>query len=186
MRRSILLGVIRLARGRADGLLLFGRHPQAFLASLAPLVAFPLVGGGLMLRAAAGWPHGELLATLCALLAPPVLSLEVARLWGKEALWLRFATAFNWCQWVIPVAAAALLLVLAALMQLGMPNMLAGGAAACRAWWATACGCTGSSPATVWRFPGCAPRSWSSPSILSPRCWSWDRGFWRSAGSLLR
>lgn len=98
---------------------------------MAPLVAFPLVGGGLALARGGGLAAiGEMLATFCALLAPPVLSHVFARWWGKEALWLRFATAFNWCQWAIPIAGAALLLVLGILMQLGMPNMLAGGAAA--------------------------------------------------------
>lgn len=122
-RPNILLGVTRLARGRADGLAQFGDTPQAFLASLAPLIAFPLVGALLT------FAHGqaveavsELLATFCALLAPPVLSNLLARLWGREEFWLRFATAFNWCQWAIPAVAAALLFVVGALMQAGLPN----------------------------------------------------------------
>ena len=67
----------------------------------------------------------DLLATLCALLAPPVLSFEVARLWGREAAWLRFATAFNWCQWVIPVIGSLLLVVLGMLIGLGLPREVA-------------------------------------------------------------
>jgi hypothetical protein len=109
---SILVGILLLARGRADGLRHFGDTPQAFLASLAPLIAFPLVGGVLMLAQGGGLVAvTELLATLCALLAPPVLSYEAARLWHREAQWLRFATALNWCQWVIPVIAAVLLIL---------------------------------------------------------------------------
>ncbi len=124
---NILLGVARLARGRADGLLAFGNTTQAFLASLAPLIAFPLVGGGLLLADGGGLPAlSDLLATFCALLAPPVLSWWLARHWQREALWPRFATAFNWCQWAIPAIASVLLLVLGALITAGMPNWIAG------------------------------------------------------------
>ena len=81
---------------------------------------FPLVGGALMLLGGGGLDAlSDLLATLCALLAPPVLSFEVARLWGREAAWLRFATAFNWCQWV-PVFASLLLLVCLAMLAASM------------------------------------------------------------------
>ena len=31
-------------------------------------------------------------------------------MWRREAAWLRFATAFNWCQWAIPVLGSLLLL----------------------------------------------------------------------------
>jgi hypothetical protein len=125
---SVVIGVVRLARGRADGMRQFGTTRDAFLASLAPLVAFPLVGGVLMLLAGAGLEAlTDLLATLCALLGPPVLSFQVARLWGREAAWLRFATAFNWCQWVIPVLGSVLLLVLGVLVGLGLPPSLARG-----------------------------------------------------------
>ena len=51
---SIALGVMRLARGRADGLQQFGATREAFLGSLAPLIAFPLVGGALMLMGGGG------------------------------------------------------------------------------------------------------------------------------------
>jgi hypothetical protein len=123
---SIVLGVMRLARGRADGFGQFGATREAFLASLAPLVAFPLVGGVLMLLGGGGLAAlADLLATICALVAPPVLSFEVARLWGREAAWLRFATAFNWCQWAIPVLGSVLLLLLGMLITLGLPRSLA-------------------------------------------------------------
>src|SRR5689334_22426310 len=120
---SVVLGVLRLARGRADGLDQFGNTPQAFLASLAPLVAFPLVGGILMLSGGGGLAAlAETLATFCALLAPPVLSAALARLWNREGLWLHFATAFNWCQWAIPMAALILVLPIRLLVRMGLPN----------------------------------------------------------------
>ena len=124
---GILLGVARLARGRADGLAAFGNTSQAFLASLAPLIAFPLVGGGLALAGGGGLSAvSNLLATFVALLAPPVLSWWFARRWQREALWARFATAFNWCQWAIPAVAAVLLLLVGLMMTAGVPNRIAG------------------------------------------------------------
>ena len=68
----------------------------------------------------------DLLATLCALLAPPVLSYSLARYWGREALWLRFATAFNWCQWAIPAIACLCCWRCSLLIALGVPNDAAG------------------------------------------------------------
>ncbi|MFL5282653.1 MAG: hypothetical protein ACJ8AW_17120, partial [Rhodopila sp.] len=71
--RSVLVGIMRIARGRADGIACFGASPQAFLSSLAPLLAFPLVGAVLAIfsegprRALTG-----LAVTLCALLTPAV------------------------------------------------------------------------------------------------------------------
>jgi hypothetical protein len=129
-RGSVVLGVARLARGRADGFDQFGTTRESFLASLAPLVAFPLVGGVLMLLGGSGINAlSDLLATLCALMAPPVLSFQVARLWDREAAWLRFATAFNWCQWAIPVLGSVLLLALGMLVAAGLPRPAARGLA---------------------------------------------------------
>ncbi|HEY7580315.1 MAG TPA: hypothetical protein VH855_22220 [Acetobacteraceae bacterium] len=125
---SIVIGIVRLARGRVDGMQQFGATREAFLASLAPLIAFPLVGGVLMLLAGGGLAVlSDLLATLCALIAPLVLSFEVARLWRRQQFWLRFATAFNWCQWIIPVVGFALLLTFAMLAALGLPRVVARG-----------------------------------------------------------
>jgi hypothetical protein len=125
-RLGILRGIARLACGRPDGLAQFGDTRQAFLASLFPLIAFPVLGE-VLVAMGGGMPSlTDLLATLCALLAPPVLSFSIARHWGREALWLRFATAFNWCQWAIPAVAFLLLLALSLLMALGVPNEAAG------------------------------------------------------------
>ena len=137
---SIVLGVIRLARGRADGIRQFGATRDAFLASLAPLIALPLVGGIRMLLGGGGLGVlSDLLASLCALVAPPVLSFEIARLWGRQAAWLRFATAFNWCQWAIPLVGGVLVVVLAIFAALGLPrvvtwNALLSGLAAYGLW----------------------------------------------------
>ena len=145
-----MLGILLLARGRAEGLREFGYTVQAFLSSLAPLVAFPLVGY-LLLALQGGGPArdggeagalADLLGTVCALLAPAVLSFELARVWRREALWLRYATALNWSQWAIPVLASALLLVaypvlaaaLSARLALGVVGILIGGYALWLHW----------------------------------------------------
>jgi hypothetical protein len=105
---SIVLGVGRIARGRADGVTQFSGTPQAFLSSLAPLLAFALVGCFMLLLHGDGLPAvvTELLRTVVIALAPAVLSEPIARFWGRGEQWLRFATALNWCQWAMPVAVA--------------------------------------------------------------------------------
>jgi len=118
---SALRGIARLARFRVDGFAEFVGTSQAVLNSLAPLVAFPLAGG--LLQAGQGeWQSAlsDLLATIVALLTPLVVTEFLARRWGREALWLRFAVASNWCQWAIPMALMAIVLVLWMGAQLGM------------------------------------------------------------------
>ena len=123
----MFLGVASLARFDAKGLAAIPGNRDAFLASIAPLVAFTLVGAGLMLVDNGGLPAIEELAvTLCALLTPAVLSHLFAQIWRREENWLRYATAFNWCQWAIPVVACALLLVLGLCIAAGLPNQIAG------------------------------------------------------------
>ncbi len=119
----ILTGILRLARGRVAGFDHFTATTQGFLGSLAPLLAFPIVGTVLMLASGAGEAAiGDLLATVCAVLAPAVLSHALARLWDREAAWLRFIIAFNWCQWVIPLAAMLVLAFTGVAIHLGLPT----------------------------------------------------------------
>ena len=169
-----------VARGRAEGIDQFAGTSQGFLASLAPLIAFPLVGTFLLLLDGDGAPAiTDLLATLAVLLAPPVLSFELARLWGRQARWLRFATAFNWCQWLLPMLAS----VLAAGAWHAAASRPVGGRGDRARWcWASAatpCGCTGSWRGTAWRCRASAPRCWCWGSISARRCWCWRRGCWR-------
>ena len=120
---NILRGMALVARGRADGLAEFGGTAQSFLASLAPLLAFPLVGALLLL--AGGQVEAAvsgLLAALCVLLLPPVLSYEAARLWKREAQWARFATAFNWCYWLVPLLGTVLVFLLGIANAAGLPE----------------------------------------------------------------
>jgi hypothetical protein len=120
-RKNILLGIVRIARGRADGIACFGDSPQAYLSSLAPLLAFPLVGAVLGLftegprRALTG-----LAMTVCALLTPAVVSYELARFWKRTDAWVRFAIAFNWCEWILPVLACLIMVPLSVAISMGL------------------------------------------------------------------
>lgn len=118
-----LAGVLRLMRGRMDGLAEFGATPAAFLASLAPLVAFALVGAVLLANqpsVSAGFT-GLFLELLVVHLAPPVVSHAIARYWDREDWWLRYATAYNWLQCALPLAVLPLAIVMQVLIGLGMP-----------------------------------------------------------------
>jgi hypothetical protein len=117
----ILRGVWLLARGRAAGIKEFANTADGLTASLAPLIAFPLVGAGR--TAMLGQPKLAVigfLARLCAVLALPVITHQFARAVGREALWLRTVTALDWSFWMI----VPLLLVAAAfgavLMKAGL------------------------------------------------------------------
>lgn len=121
-----VLGIARVAVGRADGVGCFGGTVQSFLASLAPLIAFPLVAAVFML-VREGWlgALSLMLVTLVAQLTPPVISYALARRWGREAEWLRYSTAYNWCYWALPLIAAILMVVFAAATGAGLPQQLA-------------------------------------------------------------
>jgi hypothetical protein len=106
----ILRGVGLIARGRPAGLNCFRDSPRAFLFSLMPglgIMAAAVVQG--VAEGSAGSAIGEIPSTLCVLLAPAVLSYEMARFWGREAFWNRYIVAFNWCQWLLPVIAFVLI-----------------------------------------------------------------------------
>ncbi len=123
-----LIGAAQLAIGRSEGMQQFGDTPQAFLASLAPLVAFPIVGAMALLLSGSGVEAiTTLLLTVVAQLSPAVLSHAVATRWGREAEWLRYATAFNWCQWAIPLVMFLLMAVFQVTGAAGLPDDAAAG-----------------------------------------------------------
>ncbi len=118
--RRIVVGMWRVARGRPDGIACFGSTAQSYLSSLAPLVAFPLVGAGLAITSEG--PRQALTGlamTLCALLTPAIVSYELARLWKRTEAWTRFATAFNWCEWILPFLACLIMLPLSIAVSAG-------------------------------------------------------------------
>jgi predicted Na+-dependent transporter len=110
---NILDGLLRLARGDATGIARFGHTPAAFVRSLAPLIALPLlvaiatIGQGEVRRAIT-----DFLAAIAALLSGPVVSHLLARRWNREDHWLRYATAFNWTQFGMTAALLAVFLIL--------------------------------------------------------------------------
>ncbi len=119
---SILRGILQLARFRAEGFATFSATPAGLLNSLAPLIAFPLVGGlAELARGGARSALVDLLATIVALLAPLIVTEFLARRWGREAQWLRFAVASNWCQWALPIMLMGIVIVLWILANLGLP-----------------------------------------------------------------
>ncbi len=120
-RRSVLVGLWLVARGKAAGIACFGGDAQSFLSSLAPLVAFPLVGAAAgLFTEGPGRALTDLAMTICALLTPAVVSYELARVWKRTDAWLRFATAFNWCEWILPILACLILVPLSVAITLGM------------------------------------------------------------------
>jgi len=117
----ILRGLWLLARGRIAGIQEFGNSPDAFTASLAPLIAFPLVGASLSILGGDWQPALiGLLSRLCAVLALPLIVHEFARHTGREALWLRTATALDWSFWVLIPLLFAAAFVGAALVEAGL------------------------------------------------------------------
>lgn len=125
-RFAILRGVALMATFRAEGAALFGGGVQQVLASLAPLLAFPAVF--LLLMVVSGGKLGdlaELLSVIDALLVQVVLSEALARRWGREEEWGRYATAFNWCQWAVPPVGMLLMIALRLLIGLGLPPVMA-------------------------------------------------------------
>jgi len=109
--RVILRGVLLLARGRAAGIAEFANSADGLTASLAPLIAFPLVGAGQ--TALNGQPEAAIigfLARLSAVLALPVITYHFAKACGRDRLWLRTVTALDWAFWlVVPLLLAAAL-----------------------------------------------------------------------------
>jgi hypothetical protein len=119
--RSLMLGIMRLALLRADGIGQFGDTRQCFLNSLAPLVAFPLVAALIGLVSGVGAAAlTALLVVLVAILAPPVISHVLARVWGREPEWLRYATAFNWLRLAMMAAFVLSLPAMAVMVAAGL------------------------------------------------------------------
>ena len=129
--KCIYKGVFFLATGRAAGMDYFASAPERFVASLAPLVMLPLIAAVLFVFGLLAQGTGQealvdslvdSLGSLCAMLVPPVLSFEIASRWGRSALWLRFATAGNWCQWALVPVVVVLALLVGALGAIGLPD----------------------------------------------------------------
>ncbi|HUM09157.1 MAG TPA: hypothetical protein VLT37_09840 [Acidocella sp.] len=118
----ILRGLWRLAKGDAGGIREFGGGLDNFYASLAPLIAFPLVGA-LVTALQVNWRVAvvSFLARLCGVLVLPVLVYEFARFYGREPMWLRTATALNWSFWALLPVLLVGAFIGGILAQIGLP-----------------------------------------------------------------
>jgi hypothetical protein len=123
---NVLKGMFLLARGRAAGLNEFGNSTNALAASVAPLIAFPLVGS--VLLAVNGDPKVAILAfisRMCVVMALSLVTYEFAHRVQRDETWLRTATALNWSFWmVIPLLLIAGICG-AVLVQAGVKEKLA-------------------------------------------------------------
>ena len=119
---GVLRGLLLLARFDASGFSHLGGGSQDVLASLAPLLAFPLVFALLALLGG-GDAHelAALFAAIALLLLPLVSSEALARHWGRDTEWGRFAVAFNWSQWVMTLAGVASFVAAGVLASAGLP-----------------------------------------------------------------
>lgn len=99
---STLRGIFRVALGRVDALREFGNTPSAFSASIAPLIAFPMVDASLLaLRGDWVYAAGLMLSRLCGVLVQPVIIERAAHWLGRRDRWLNTATALNWSIWIV-------------------------------------------------------------------------------------
>jgi hypothetical protein len=123
---SILRGIFLLARGRRAGIAEFANSGDALSASLAPLIAFPMVGAGII--ALGGQPELAaiaLLSRLSGVLALPVITQAYAKWMGRENFWLRTATALNWSFWLLIPLLFVAAFIGAALVTAGVPDIKA-------------------------------------------------------------
>jgi hypothetical protein len=116
------LGLLYLAIGRREGFADFGDTTEAYLASLAPLIAFDLVTA--VLAAASGRVHTAILRfliLLCLWLGPAVISHPLCRRWGRAEAWSRYVNILNWAQMLIFVVRAMMTFLAALLVSAGAP-----------------------------------------------------------------
>lgn len=129
-RRSILRGIVLLARFRPEAFAEFEATPQGFLNSLAPPLALVLVVFFFLWHRFGVLPALQILLVLVvALLAPIVAGEFVARRMGRGAQWLRYAVAFNWCHWAflgagLVAATAAVALILSGIPQATVSSLV--------------------------------------------------------------
>jgi len=119
---NVLKGLLLLARGKSAGIAEFGNSADALGASLAPLLAFLLVATAL--AAVEGFWHVALLfllMNLCVVLTVSVVIHTGAAWLGREAVWLRTATALNWSLWLLIPLGLVAGIVTGLLTHAGLP-----------------------------------------------------------------
>ena len=125
---NIVRGLFRLARGDAGGVSEFGNTTRAFSASIAPLLAFPIVGAALFGIAGHWMLAGLMLASrICGVLLQPVITEFGARRANSSATWLMTSTALNWSVWLVFPLILIGILITNGLITLGLSEPTAVG-----------------------------------------------------------
>lgn len=123
----ILSGIAKLACGNAKGVDEFSSTPESLGASLAPLIALPLVDA-IVSSLSGNWKMEvvSFLSSLCTVLVLPVLVYEFSRLFKRQEQWLRTSTALNWCHWLILPAVWGTVTLIPVMTRLGLPAAYSG------------------------------------------------------------
>ena len=120
------LGLMLLAAGRKRGFGYFGTTTDAYLASLAPLLAFALVSGAFTVFAGKAQLGATLtLVSIIGLLAPPVVAHPLCRWWARESAWALYANLLNWTQLLMLLAVSVSAALSHLLAALGLPADIA-------------------------------------------------------------
>jgi len=116
------IGLMMLAIGRKRGFAYFGTGTDAYLSSLAPLVALALVLGTFtMLGGNVKVGLILMLELLIGILTPAVVAHPLCRRWARESAWALYATLLNWTPLVVVLAIAVESVVVKLLVLLGVP-----------------------------------------------------------------
>jgi hypothetical protein len=110
---KVMLGLLLIGTGRVAGFAQFGGTTDAFLASLAPLLGFLIVLGGVIAwygHAVAGLT--AVLTGVCGLLTPAIIADGFCKLWKRRQHWALYANVLNCAQWLM-LAVLLLLIPLA-------------------------------------------------------------------------
>jgi hypothetical protein len=132
---NIVRGLLRLARGDAGGMREFGNTTDAFSASLAPLIAFPLVSA-LLFGLTGQWLLAAIMlaSRLCGVLLQPVIIEFVARKRGSATTWLITSTALNWSIWLLIPLTLIGGLIASGLISLGVDGRYAVAGSLCASY----------------------------------------------------
>ncbi len=115
------LGLLLLAVGRKRGFSCFGTDSDAYLASLAPLLAFALVSAGLLALKTPVVAATLFMLFLCQMLAPAVIADALCRWWDRTERWALYANILNWAPFLFFMVLSVVITISSALVQAGAP-----------------------------------------------------------------
>jgi hypothetical protein len=113
------LGLLLLAAGRKRGFRYFGSDTDAYLASLAPLVAFALVAAALLALQSPRDAATLFLLSICQVLAPAVIAHPLCRRWDRADRWALYANILNWSPFLFFIVLAVVLTMARAAVAAG-------------------------------------------------------------------